>query len=163
MLSSTFGILFYCSVVRKFRKTVHTLRERYAAFHEALPPLWNRSFAIRTWATLPYKCDQIVCVYMSRRRLYCCQSDRFATRPCMASVNDQVHFLMSRRRLFNSQNDRHATRPCVPVLCIEAVWVWLNTLCACLEGAHTIVKTIDTLMTAPVSFVHRIDGWDQDT
>ena len=92
MLSSTFGILFYCSVVRKFRKTVHTIRERYAAFHEALPPLWNRSFAIRTWATLPYKCDQIV-LCMARRRLYCCQNDRFATRPCMASVSDQIHFL----------------------------------------------------------------------
>ena len=31
-----------------------------------------------------------------------------------------------------------------------------NTFCACLEGAHTIEKTIGTLMTVVVSFMHRI-------
>ena len=63
---------------------------------------------------------------------------------------------MSRRRLYHWQNDRYATRPCLPVLYIEAAWVRSNTFCACLEGAHTIEKTIGTLMTVVVSFMHRI-------
>ena len=32
----------------------------------------------------------------------------------------------------------------------------IKTFCACLEGAHTIEKTIGTLMTVVVSFMHRI-------
>ena len=32
------------------------------------------------------------------------------------------------------------------VLCIEAAWARSHAFCACLEGAYTIEKTLDTFM-----------------
>ena len=36
--------------------------------------------------------------------------------------------------------------------CIEAAWAQSNTFCACLEGAYTIDKTIDTLHSRTYKF-----------
>ena len=36
--------------------------------------------------------------------------------------------------------------------CIEAAWAQSNTFCACLEGAYTIDKTIDTLHSRAYKF-----------
>ena len=51
---------------------------------------------------------------------------------------------MSRWCLYYWQNDRYGGVACLSVLCIEAAWTRSNTFCACLEGAYTIDKTIDS-------------------